>query len=415
MVWRGPDTNEIRMGVASQKDLLTLKMAVEGIQPEEIAKTGNLPLITVNAAVDLAVERGILLAPKSLIRRDPKNFPLGVNMPECFLVAPVFTLQWHVTQVCDLHCKHCYDRSTRSPLTLDQGLGILDDLLSFCRSQHVRGQVTFTGGNPLLYPHVFELYSAASERGFYLAVLGNPAPREQIKKLISIQELIYFQVSLEGLPEHNDMIRGHGHFDRILEFLEMLKALGVSSKVMLTLTKDNMDQVLPLAEMLRELTDEFDFNRLSMVGEAADLELPSPREFAEFLKAYREAAEKNPIIRLKDNLFNILHYREGMPFFGGCTGYGCGAAFNFLTVLPDGEVHACRKFPSLIGNIFRQSMNNIYDSEIARRYRAGSHACHSCAIRPVCGGCLAVGYSCGLDIYEDRDPYCFMDLPAPAQ
>jgi selenobiotic family peptide radical SAM maturase len=275
--------------------------------------------------------------------------------------------------------------------------------------------VTFTGGNPLLYPHVFELYSAASERGFYLAVLGNPAPREQIEKLISIQQLIYFQVSLEGLPEHNDMIRGHGHFDSTLAFLEMLKDLGVSSKVMLTLTKDNLDQVLPLAEILRELTDEFDFNRLSMVGEAADLELPPPKEFAEFLKVYREAAEKNPIIRLKDNLFNILHYREGMPFFGGCTGYGCGAAFNFLAVLPDGEVHACRKFPSLIGNIFRQSMSNIYDSEIARRYRAGSHACHSCAIRPVCGGCLAVAYSCGLDIYEDRDPYCFMDLSTPDQ
>ena len=66
------------------------------------------------------------------------------------------------------------------------GLRVLDDLLRFCRSRHVRGQVTFTGGNPLLYPHVFELYSAASERGFYLAVLGNPAPREQIEKLIAL-------------------------------------------------------------------------------------------------------------------------------------------------------------------------------------------------------------------------------------
>ena len=34
----------------------------------------------------------ILLAPKSLIRRDPQNFPLGVDMPECFLIAPAFTL-----------------------------------------------------------------------------------------------------------------------------------------------------------------------------------------------------------------------------------------------------------------------------------------------------------------------------------
>ena len=34
-----------------------------------------------------------------------------------------------------------------------------------------------------------------------------------------------------------------------------------------------------------------------------------------------------------------------MEPFGGCTGFGCGAAFNFMAVLPDGEVHACRKVP----------------------------------------------------------------------
>ncbi|MBN2516681.1 MAG: SPASM domain-containing protein [Deltaproteobacteria bacterium] len=45
----------------------------------------------------------------------------------------------------------------------------------------------------------------------------------------------------------------------------------------------------------------------------------------------------------------------------------------------------CRKFPSLIGNIFEQSLAEIYDSDSARRYRAGTQACRSCPIRPVCG------------------------------
>jgi len=112
---------------------------------------------------------------------------------------------------------------------------------------------------------------------------------------------------------------------------------------------------------------------------------------------------------LKNNLINILYLRKQKAFFGGCAGYGCGAAFNFVTLLPDGEVHACRKFPSLIGNLFEQSLAEIYDSEPARRYRAGSEACRSCAIRPVCGGCLASAYSHHLDVFKDRDPYCFID------
>jgi selenobiotic family peptide radical SAM maturase len=408
LIWQHPVTAESNVEVASQLDLLILKMVVEDIEPQEITNAGGFRPIELNDAVDRAVDKGILLAPKTQIRRDTNNLPQGIELPQSLLNATVFTLQWHITQACDLHCKHCYDRSKRSPLQLEQGIRILDDLADFCNSQNVRGQVAFTGGNPLLYPHFFELYSEASQRGFHIIILGNPATRVQIEKLISIQVPIYFQVSLEGLPKHNDSIRGTGHFNRTMEFLDLLNDLGVSSRVMLTLTQDNMHQVLSLAEMLNGLTDQFEFNRLSTVGEAADLVLPNPKEFAAFLKSYWQAAANNPIIRLKDNLFNILLYKAGMPVGGGCTGHGCGVGFNFLILLADGEVHACRKFPSLIGNIHKQRISEIYDSIITSRYRSGPLACKSCAIRPVCGGCLAVAHSYGVNIFKDRDPYCFM-------
>jgi radical SAM protein with 4Fe4S-binding SPASM domain len=108
-------------------------------------------------------------------------------------------------------------------------------------------------------------------------------------------------------------------------------------------------------------------------------------------------------------LINIILQQRGMPLSGGCSGYGCGAAFNFLVVLPDGEVHACRKFPSLIGNIFQQSFSEIYESTIARQYRSGSAACRQCELHPVCGGCLAITRSRGLDIFTDGDPMCFKE------
>jgi radical SAM protein with 4Fe4S-binding SPASM domain len=108
-------------------------------------------------------------------------------------------------------------------------------------------------------------------------------------------------------------------------------------------------------------------------------------------------------------LINISRLRKGLPPFGGCTGHGCGAAFNFLTILPDGEAHACRKFPSFIGNINRQRLSEIYDSEAARSYRAGPSACKACPIRPGCGGCLASAYSYGFDVLKDKDPFCFIE------
>lgn len=409
IVWWDPRSDQARIRTASDEDLLVLKLLVEAIEPRDAAKEGGVPVGAIDAAVRRAVGQGILLVPPSSIRRDSNTFPVGKATDESFLWSPVFTLQWHITNACDLHCKHCYDRSNRRALGLDQSMAILDDLYEFCRNRHVSGQVSFSGGNPLLYPYFLEVYHAAVERGFSVAILGNPTSQERMQELLAIARPVFFQVSLEGLPEHNDTIRGQGHFNRVMEFLKVLRDLDIYSMVMLTLTRDNMAHVLPLADTLKDRVDLFTFNRLSMVGEGANLVLPGRDQYADFLEAYTKAAETNPVISLKDNLLNIVRYQRGLDLFGGCTGHGCGAAFNFLCLLPDGEVHACRKFPSLLGNILTQSIGKIYDSSLASRYRSGSAACWSCEIRPVCGGCLASAYSYGRDIFEEQDPFCFMN------
>jgi selenobiotic family peptide radical SAM maturase len=408
LIWREPASKKTKVCRASDEELLVLKIMVDELSPERVAEEGNLSIGTIDRAIDRAVRKGILISPQSRIKRDPSMFPLDTWDDKRFLTSRSFTLQWHITHACDLHCRHCYDRSARTPMEFDQALRILDDLRLFCRSRHVMGAISFTGGNPFLYPHFMELYRAASDRGFVIAILGNPVPREKLEEILTIQKPTHFQVSLEGLQEHNDYIRGPGHFNRIIEFLKVLRDLKIFSMVMLTLTKDNMNKVLPLAEILRDRTDRFHFNRLSMVGEGADLILPDRDEYISFLESYMKSTAHNPILGLKDNLTNILRHQKGLKPFGGCTGYGCGAAFNFLAVLPDGEVHACRKLPSPVGNLFNQGIAEIYDSEIAQRYRTGSSACRSCPIRPVCGGCLASAYSHGLNIFEEKDPFCFM-------
>lgn len=408
LVWQDPCTRKAKVKTASPEDLLALKIIVEKMDPETVATQANLPTAAIDAAFRQAVSRGILLAPRSQIRRNVRDFSSAGDWDEGFVSSPFFTLQWHITQACDLHCKHCYDRSDRSPLSLEQALRIVDDLRDFCKDRRVQGQISFTGGNPLLYPHFLKLYQAAVERSLVVAILGNPAPRGQMEKLLAIQRPAFFQVSLEGLQEHNDHIRGAGHFERVLKFLALLKDLKIASKVMLTLTKGNTDQVLPLAALLRDLADYFTFNRLSMVGEGANLQPPSRQAYAAFLRTYVEASKTNPVMGWKDNFINIVCHEADLEPFGGCTGYGCGAAFNFMALLSDGEVHACRKFPSPVGNIFNRRFAEIYDSEIARRYRRGPLACRSCSLHLICRGCPAVAHSHGLNVFEQRDPYCFM-------
>ncbi len=407
LVWRDPRTNVVVARPAANDDLLALKMAMEGISAEVVVAGGKLPVSAVDAVIDRAVRNGIILSPPSRLRRDPAVFTARRTSDEEFLVSDSFTLQWHITQVCDLHCKHCYDRTDRTPLTFGQAVRVLDDLHAFCKDRRVRGAISFTGGNPLLHPRFLDIYRATVDRGFGTAILGNPASREKITEIVGIQMPSFFQVSLEGLPEHNDRIRGKGHFDRILAFLDILRSLNVYSMVMLTLTRDNMDQVLPLAERLRGKADVYHFNRLALFGEGANLSLPDRKRYRTFLEDYLKAAETNPVMGIKENLINILRREKGIDLYGGCAGYGCGAAFNFVSLLADGEVHACRKLPSPIGNIYQMPLAAIYDSAEARRYRLGPSACRGCDVRSACGGCLASTLSHGLNIFEDKDPFCF--------
>ena len=408
MVWKHPEDGKIRAQAASAEDLLVLKMIAEEIDRKEVAIDGALPIPAVDEAIERAAEKGIVFTPPSRIERDPLVFRISPYAGKPFFISPTFTLQWHITQACELHCRHCYDRTERTTLTMAQALLVLDDLDGFCRKKHAKGQISFSGGNPLLHPDFSRIYRAAADRGFSSAILGNPTSRGKLEELIAIQPPSFFQVSLEGLPQYNDFIRGTGHFKKVMHFLDLLRDLHVYSMVMLTLTKDNINQVLPLGERLRGKADVLFFNRLAKAGEGASLELPSKEEYVSFLETYLDASVENPVLGLKDNLLNIPLHRKGKEPFGGCTGFGCGAAFNFLALLSDGEVHACRKFPSAIGNAFIQGIEEIYESDSARRYRSGCDACRRCSLLPVCGGCLACAYSHGLDVFEQKDPYCFI-------
>jgi len=320
-----------------------------------------------------------------------------------------FTLQWHLTNACDGNCRHCYDRSKLETLSRAQALGILDDLIAFCAQRKVACHVSLTGGNPVLYPHFFALYQRIAASGANISILGNPISEREVVELARLRKPRFYQVSLEGLQEHNDAIRGQGNYERVMRFLPLLRRHRIRAHVMLTLTRSNMNQVVALGEALRGVANRFTFNRLAQVGQGTDLEIPSREEYMAFLETFIAASRTNALLGFKDSLFNIVRHQLDLPLLGGCTGFGCGAAFNFLALLPNGEAHACRKFPSPVGNVLQLGLARVYDGTAAKRYRRGSTACAGCRIRNVCGGCLAVGFGSGIDVLRERDPHCFWE------
>ena len=280
---------------------------------------------------------------------------------------------------------------------------ILKGLAGDCAIGHVRysttGSSNVMNAQPFLVRHRKKAYAVAHNGNIVNAHLL----KEELEQSGSI-----FQTTMDTEIFLHLFVKnlGLGFEGALLETVGKLQ--GAFSMVMLTLTKENMSQIIPLGEMLEGIVDRFHFNRLSKVGEGVNLSLPERDEYKAFLNEYIEVAKKNSVLGFKDNMINILMHEKGQEPFGGCAGHGCGAAFNFLALLPDGEVHACRKLPSYLGNINNQSISEIYDSKLASRYRSGCFSCRGCPIRAVCGGCLAVANSYGLDIFEEKDPFCFI-------
>jgi selenobiotic family peptide radical SAM maturase len=407
LLWLDPHSGSARIREAGEEDLLLLKMVEEGIDPLDLWRQNGLKPALVDDIAQGLIQEGLLLRAPTRLVRDWQNVPAMHNYDQDMLQVNTFAIQWHITHTCDLHCKHCYDRSKRSNLTWEQGEQVLDDLYRFCRRNSVGGHITFTGGNPYLHRHFYDLYQGAVDRGFSVSILGNPVSRQKLAKTVAIARPEFYQVSLEGLEATNDGIRGSGNFQDVLAFLPMLAEFDIYSMVMLTMNRYNMGEVMDLVEFLDGKVDSFTFNRLSLVGEGANLLLPGKEDYEAFVRRYFDNLDRYEHARIKDNLFNILLDEKGLKLSDGCTGYGCGAAFNFVAILPDGETHACRKFPSYIGNVLQSSLAEIYNSPAAQSYRNGPAACASCPLRPACGGCMALTASAGLDPLVDTDPYCF--------
>ena len=82
-------------------------------------------------------------------------------------------------------------------MEFSQAIHVLDELYTFSQALHVNAQVSFSGGNPMEERH--------------------------IERLLTIKQPEFYQVSLEGLRDQNDYIRGAGHYRRVLDFLELLR------------------------------------------------------------------------------------------------------------------------------------------------------------------------------------------------
>lgn len=339
-----------------------------------------------------------------------------------------FSFQWHITDECDQRCKHCYifsEDSCKKPdaMTWEQMRDIVDNCCDMCEIYGRLPYFYITGGDPILHPDFWRLLALLKEGDIPFTIMGNPFHlNDEVCGRLKAYGCQKYQLSLDGMRETHDWFRKPGSFDCTLEKISCIKNAGIRSVIMTTVSGKNIREIPGIIDTVVEYgVDVFAFARYCPTSEEKDTGI-TPREYRALLalcdekfKAY-EAAGCETYFNKKDHLWTLYEYetgafqipetaQEGM-IYGGCN---CGNCH--LTILPTGDLYACRRVQnSRVGNVFEDRIADVWVCEMEdyRDYQKFKK-CAKCELLAWCRGCPAVASGQNGDFYA-ADPQCWKEV-----
>lgn len=339
-----------------------------------------------------------------------------------------FSFQWHITDECDQRCKHCYifsENSCKRPDAMgwEQMKITFENCLDFFTTYDRMPYFYITGGDPILHPDFWRLLELMKEHDIPFTILGNPFHlTDDVCGKLRSYGCEKYQLSVDGMRETHDWFRKTGSFDTTLEKIGCINRAGIRSVVMTTVSGTNIEEIPDIIDAVVSAgVNVYAFARYCPTSEEKDTNI-EPLRYRRLLedcdRKFRqyEAEGCETYFNRKDHLWTLYEYetgkfripetvREGM-IYGGCN---CGNCH--LTILPTGDVYACRRVQnSRVGNVFSERLADVWVCQM-EKYREYSkfEKCVKCELLALCRGCPAVESGRNRDFYA-ADPQCWKEV-----
>ena len=292
--------------------------------------------------------------------------------------------------------------------------------LDFCEVYGRQPYFYLTGGDPILHPSFWNLLSLFSEYQIPFTIMGNPFHlNDLVCRELEAFGCEKYQLSLDGLKETHDWFRKPGSYDCTLEKIGCIKRSGMKSVIMTTVSRENAAELPGIIDAVVEAgVDVFAFSRYVPSGGDLDAGM-TPKEYRSHLSVcdqkFKEYSKQgcHTFFNKKDHLWILYEYETGEfkphenaksnMIYGGCN---CGN--GHLTILPTGEIYACRRVSdSLVGNVFTDRLADVWVTKM-EKYRCYDQfsKCSRCKLLAYCRGCPAVAKGVNKDFYAE-DPQCW--------
>ena len=131
---------------------------------------------------------------------------------------------------------------------------------------------------------------------------------------------------------------------------------------------------------------------------------------------YEEYKDFKTFFTLKDHLWTLFLYEKGIfkipsDLKDDVIYDGCNCGNSHLTILPNGDVFACRRMDSKVGNALKEKIFDIFTGPKMDEYRKFEEfeKCLKCELLRFCRGCPAVSYGYTHNMYS-ADPQCWKEI-----
>lgn len=337
-----------------------------------------------------------------------------------------FFVQWHLTENCNLWCKHCYqgERSTDElPLpAIKKGIAEVSDMIKEWSDAYEIAflpSMNITGGEPFLRRDLFEILQEIKGQGFETYLLTNGTLVDRVRaRMLADLGVKGVQVSIEGPEDVHDSIRGKGSFDAAAAGVECLVDCGLAVTLNVTISKLNAEQVKKVVVFGSHAgVQRVGFSRLVPAGRGRALlsQMLTQKELRELYETLFSLELKSLDIVTGDPVAAQMKIKKDGD--AGITAIsGCAAGVSGLTIQPNGNVTPCRRLPISLGNVQKDSLRELWATspllEALRDRRRYKGACGACPRWALCRGCRAIAYAYsrakGEDDFLADDPQCFL-------
>ena len=304
----------------------------------------------------------------------------GSQVSPKLLPSTIRPLAAHVklTENCQAKCISCDYWKTRWQDGLNTDRAI--DLVNQIAAAGIRS-LRFTGGEPLLRKDMFHVLQQADSSSFKRIILQtNGLLLKKLHKGINASPITNISVSVDGLKETNDHIRGiRGYFDLAMEGIKLLRNKEVS--IAITLNKISASELGTLADVARSVGAGIDLNILSrslyFLKDADIVSMwPERKDVVEIVKFLRDKV-KRPAYEVD---YVSRYYSNDNVEEPACV-----LGYLQVFVLSNGDVLTGCYPLKPVGNVLHDSLATILASEAYAQQAAAM-------VRRECPGC-----TCGIE------------------